>query len=115
MEITRKHSGPRMSGVVMHGETIYLSGQVADNRDGGTGAQTSDILGKIERLLADAGSDKSKILSATIYLTDIRDFAAMNEVWDAWVDQGNPPARTTVEAKLAAPAVRVEMTMIAAR
>ena len=115
METTRKHSGPRMSGVVMHGETIYLSGQVADNRDGGTGAQTSDILSKIERLLADAGSNKSKILSATIYLTDIRDFAAMNEVWDAWVDQGNPPARTTVEAKLAAPAVRVEMTMIAAR
>lgn len=115
MAITRMNVGPRMSQIVMHGDTIYLAGQVANNQAGDTAAQTRDIVAKIDRLLEEAGSDKSKLLSATVYLADIRDFAAMNEVWDAWVTAGNTPGRTCVQAKLARPSVRVEITVIAAR
>lgn len=115
MDITRMHPGPRMSQMVIHGDTIYLAGQVASNPDGDTAAQTRDVLAKIDALLHEAGSDKSKLLSATVYLADIRDFSAMNEVWDAWVAAGNPPGRTCVQARLARPAIRVEITVIAAR
>ncbi len=114
MDINRMNKGPRMSQIVVHGDTIYLAGNVANNQDAGTGAQTRDVLSKIDGLLQAAGSDKSKLLSATIYLADIRDFAAMNEVWDAWVDAENTPARTTVQALLARASVRVEITVIAA-
>ncbi|MCZ6875739.1 MAG: RidA family protein [bacterium] len=115
MDITRINPGPRMSSMVIHGETIYLAGQVAANPNGDTAAQTRDIVGKIDALLNEAGSDKSKLLAATIYLTDIRDFVAMNEVWDAWVATGNTPARTCVQASLARPNIRVEITVIAAK
>ena len=115
MEITRKNVGPRMSQIVLYGDTIYLAGQVSDKPDASTAEQVRDVLGKIDRLLADAGSSKAKILATTIYLADIRDFAAMNEVWDAWVDTHHSPARTTVETKLARPGLRVEMTVTAAR
>ena len=115
MNITRMNPGPRMSQIVIHGETIYLAGQVADNPDGDTADQTRDVLGKIDSRLSEVGSDKSKLLSATVYLTDIRDFAAMNEVWDAWVAPGNPPGRTCVQALLARPNIRVEITVIAAK
>lgn len=115
MEITRRNMGPRMSQVVMHGNTIYLAGQVSDKPEASTAEQVRDVLGKIERLLHDAGSSKAHILATTIYLADIRDFAAMNEVWDAWVDANHTPARTTVEAKLARAGLRVEMTVVAAR
>ena len=115
MDITRINAGPRMSQIVMHGDTIYLAGQVASNPDGDTAAQTSDVLAKIDARLKEAGSDKSKLLSATVYLADIRDFNAMNEVWDAWVAPGNPPGRTCVQARLARPNIRVEITVIAAR
>jgi enamine deaminase RidA (YjgF/YER057c/UK114 family) len=115
MEITRQNKGPRMSQIVQYGETVYLAGQVSDLAEADAGAQTRDVLGKIERLLQQAGSSKSKILSTTIYLADIRDFAAMNEVWDAWVDPDNTPARATVEAKLARPGLRVEIVIVAAR
>jgi enamine deaminase RidA (YjgF/YER057c/UK114 family) len=115
MEITRRNKGPRMSQSVQYGDTIYLAGQVSDKADGDTAVQTRDVLSKIERLLQEAGSSKSKILSTTIFLADIRDFAAMNEVWDAWVDPQNTPARATVEAKLARPSIRVEMVVVAAR
>jgi enamine deaminase RidA (YjgF/YER057c/UK114 family) len=115
MEIIRHNKGPRMSQIVQYGDTIYLAGQVAEKPDADTGAQTRDVLSKIDRHLQAVGSSKSKLLAATIYLADIRDFAAMNEVWDAWVDADNTPARTTVEAKLARPNIRVEITVIAAR
>ncbi len=116
MSIHRIGVGPRMSAAVIHGETIYLAGQVADKSAGGSVAeQTKEILGIIDALLAEAGSDKTQILSATIYLPDISTFAQMNAVWDGWVVQGHTPARATVEAKLAAPKYAVEIACIAAK
>ena len=116
MSITRLHPGPRMSQAVIHGDTIYLAGQVADQARGGSvGDQTREILAAIDRLLAEADSDKTKILSATIYLADIKTFAEMNAAWDAWVPAGHAPARATVEARLAAAAYTVEIACIAAR
>ena len=116
MSIKRLHAGPRMSQAVIHGSTIYLAGQVADQAKGRSVAeQTKEILAAIERLLAEAGSDKTRLLSATIYLADMATFAEMNAVWDAWVPNGHTPARATVEAKLAQPAYRVEIACIAAR
>ncbi len=116
MSIQRLHAGPRMSQAVVHGDTVYLAGQVADQAKGGSvGEQTREILAAVDRLLAEAGSDKTKILSATIYLADIATFPEMNAVWDAWVPAGHAPARATVEAKLAAPAYTVEIACIAAR
>ncbi len=116
MSVTRLHAGPRMSQAVVHGATIYLAGQVADQARGKSVAeQTEDILATIDRLLAEAGSDRTKILSATIYLADIGTFAEMNAVWDAWVPAGHAPARATVQAKLAAAAYGVEIACIAAK
>jgi enamine deaminase RidA (YjgF/YER057c/UK114 family) len=104
-----------MSQAVVHGATVYLAGQVAGQAKGKSVAdQTREILATIDRLLAEAGSDKTKILSATIYLVDMAAFAEMNAVWDAWVPAGNAPARATIEAKLAAPAYAVEIACIAA-
>jgi enamine deaminase RidA (YjgF/YER057c/UK114 family) len=115
MAIIRLHSGPRMSQAVIHGSTVFLAGQVADHAKGkSVAAQTKEILAAIERLLAEAGSDKTKILSTTIYLADIATFAEMNAVWDAWIPAGHAPARATVEAKLAAPVYAVEIACIAA-
>ena len=116
MSIERIGVGPRMSQAVVHGHTIYLAGQVADKTAGkSVGEQTKEILDSIDRLLAEAGSDKTHILSATIYLTDIGTFAEMNAIWDAWVVKGHTPARATVEARLAAPPYRVEIACIAAK
>jgi len=115
MSVKRHQVGPRMSQAVEHGNTIYLAGQVAASGKGGVAEQTREILGQIDKLLADCGSDKSKLLSATIYLTDIRAFQDMNQVWDAWVDPKNTPARATVEARLAAPQYVVEISIIAAK
>ncbi len=116
MTIARLHTGPRMSQAVVHGSTIYLAGQVADQAKGKSVAeQTKEILATIERLLGEAGSDKTKILSATIYLADMGAFGEMNAVWDAWIPSGHAPARATVEAKLAQPAYTVEIACIAAR
>jgi enamine deaminase RidA (YjgF/YER057c/UK114 family) len=113
--IKRIGPGPRMSKAVVHGETVYTAGQVADKTKGGAVAdQTREILGFIDEILAEAGSEKSKILSVTIYLSDIATFAEMNSVWDVWVDKGHPPARATVEAKLVAPDYKVEIAVIAA-
>jgi enamine deaminase RidA (YjgF/YER057c/UK114 family) len=114
--IDRFETGPRMSQAVVHGNTVYLAGQVAQKAAGKSVTdQTRDILEAIDKLLADAGSDKSKLLSAQIYLTNIATFAEMNKVWEAWVAPGNTPARATVEAKLAAPQYTVEIMVIAAR
>jgi enamine deaminase RidA (YjgF/YER057c/UK114 family) len=112
--ITRLESGARMSEAVIHGDTIYLAGQVGEPGDDIV-AQTTTVLSEIDRLLAAAGSDKSRILMATIWLADIADFAAMNSVWDAWVDTANPPARATSEAKLASPDYLVEIVVTAAK
>jgi enamine deaminase RidA (YjgF/YER057c/UK114 family) len=104
-----------MSQAVIHGSTVYLAGQVADDPSQDVAGQTRQILAAIDRLLAEAGSDRTQILSATIYLTDIGTFSQMNSVWDTWVPTGHTPARATVEAKLAAPAYKVEIQVIAAR
>ncbi len=115
MSITRKHVGPRMSQAVIHGGLVYLAGQVANNAAGGSVAdQTLDIVKRIDELLAEAGSDKSRILSANVWLTDIGTFSEMNSVWDAWVAPGSTPARACVEAKLAAPEFTVEIMVVAA-
>lgn len=114
MTITRIQSGARMSQGVVHGDTIYLAGQVGAPGESVTN-QTQAILGQVEALLAEAGSDKAKILSATIWLADMADFAEMNAVWDKWVDGKDAPARATGEAKLATPAYKVEIIIIAAK
>ncbi|MCZ6892617.1 MAG: RidA family protein [Gammaproteobacteria bacterium] len=116
MTIERLDSGPRMSQIVIHNDTVHLAGQVAENNAGkGADEQTREILEQIDSLLVRAGSDKSKLLSVTIYLADINDFDAMNSVWDAWLDRANPPTRACVEARLAGPEFIVEMTAVAAR
>lgn len=116
MTIQRIKPGPRMSGAVVHGDTVYLAGQVANTTAGkSVTEQTTEILSIIDSLLAEAGTDKSKILMANIWLTDMSTFQEMNAVWDAWVSAGNAPARATVEAKLAAPAFKVEIAVIAAK
>ena len=116
MTIRRIEVGKRMSQAVVHGATVYLAGQVADKAAGkSVGEQTQEILGAVDRLLREAGSDKTKILSATIYLADIATFGEMNAVWDKWVPQGHTPARATVEAKLAAAPYTVEIACIAAK
>ncbi|MBU0723982.1 MAG: RidA family protein [Alphaproteobacteria bacterium] len=115
MSIKRIDVGPRMSQAVIHGNTVYLAGQVAIDAPGTSAAeQTKNILDRIDALLAQAGSDKTKLLSATIWLADMADFAAMNGVWDAWVSAGNTPGRACVESKLAAPQFTVEIGIIAA-
>jgi len=115
MTIERRHVGPRMSQVVVHGDTIYLAGQVADDPVPSVADQTRQILVKIDRLLAEVGSEKTKILSANVWLSDIRTFEEMNKVWDEWVAAGNAPARATVEAALARPPILVEIMVVAAR
>jgi enamine deaminase RidA (YjgF/YER057c/UK114 family) len=115
MSIQRFHVGPRLSEMAIHNNTVYLAGQVASDPTADIGGQTKQVLASVDRLLAEAGSDKSRILSTTIYVADMTEFPAMNAVWDAWVVQGNTPPRATVEAKLAKPAYRVEIQVIAAR
>ena len=116
MTINRIGVGPRMSQAVVHGDAVYLAGTVADKAAGkSVGEQTKEILEIIDSVLAKAGTDKTKILSVSIWLTDIKTFAEMNAVWDAWVAPGHTPARATVEAKLAAPRYTVEIACIAAK
>ena len=112
--IKRIEGGPRMSQAVVHGTTVYVAGQVATDTAADVSGQTRQILTRIDALLAAAGTDKSRLLAATIYLADISTFAAMNYVWDSWVVPGATPARATVEAALAAPEYSVEIVVIAA-
>ena len=115
MTITRYKTNKRMSQAVVHGDMVYTAGQVAMGAPGESVAnQTKAILDEIDSLLTDAGSDKSKLLSATIWLTSMDDFAEMNEIWDTWVVKGETPARACVEARLAAPQFSVEIAVIAA-
>jgi enamine deaminase RidA (YjgF/YER057c/UK114 family) len=116
MTIERHDIGPRMSKAVVHGNTVYLAGIVADNPKGKSVTdQTRDIVAQIDGLLAKSGTDKSKLLSANIWITDMANFAVMNAVWDAWVAPGHTPARATVEARLATPDYKVEIMVVAAR
>lgn len=114
-QIVRLDSGPRMSQAVIHRGVVYLAGQVAGDAPGTPVAQqTANVLSRIDRLLAAAGTDKSKLLSARVWLTDLRRFDEMNDVWLKWVSAGNTPTRVVVEAKLAAPQFTVEIGVIAA-
>jgi len=116
MTIQRFDIGPRMSQVVVHGDTVYLAGIVAKATMGESVAkQTQEILSIIDGHLAKAGSDKSKLLSVTIYITDVKTFAEMNAAWEAWIPAGNTPARATVTAGLMQPGYSVEIMVIAAR
>ena len=113
--IQRFHVGERLSEMAIHGATVYLAGQVPEDGTKDIGGQTQEVLAAIDRLLEEAGSDKSKILMATIYLADLGDFPGMNAVWDAWVAAGNAPPRATVQAKLARPEWRIEVVVVAAK
>ena len=112
--IERYHKGPRMSQAVVHAGTVYIAGLVANNRKGSIEEQTLDVLEKIGALLKETGTDKSKLLSVNVFLPHITDFEAMNSVYDNWIDKDNPPVRACVEARLADPDLRVEMTAVAA-
>lgn len=114
MEIKRLHVGKRLSEVAIHNETVYLAGQIAEDTAHGIDGQMREVLGHVDRLLGEAGSDKSCILSCNIFISDMDNFPGMNDVWDEWVAQGHTPPRATVEAKLANPACLVEVCVIAA-
>jgi enamine deaminase RidA (YjgF/YER057c/UK114 family) len=115
MEIKRLHVGKRLSEVAIHNGTVYLAGQIASDTTQDIIGQTREVLGHVDRLLAEAGSDKSRILSTQIYITDMANFPAMNTVWEAWVVPGATPPRATVEAKLADPACLIEFVIVAAQ
>ena len=112
--IQRIDAGPRMSEATLHGGILYLAGQVAEDEGADIEGQTRQVLASIDALLAQAGSDKTRILRAQIFLADIADFPGMNRVWDTWVLPGQAPARATVEAKLAKPGWKVEIVVTAA-
>ncbi len=116
MTIDRRHTGKRLSEMVIHSpsQTVYLAGQVADDPSADISGQTRQVLAQIDHLLAEAGTDKTRLLSATIYLPDMRDFPAVNAVWEPWIAPGNAPARATIAAPLAGPAYRIEIQAIAA-
>ena len=114
-KIFRDDTNQRMSQIVVHNNTIYLSGQVGNKNSMDVTTQTSEVLKKIEKLLLQAGSNKNKILSANIYLSDISYFEEMNKVWDEWLPENCAPARATVEAKLAFPELLVEICIIATK
>ncbi len=114
MTITRMETRQRMSRIVKHNGTIYLCGQVAEDASDGIQEQTRTMLAKVDALLEQADSDREHILSATVYIRNMKDFAAMNEVWDAWVPEGHAPARACVEARMARPELLVEVSMVAA-
>ncbi len=114
MAIKRIDPGPRLSQAVVHGDTVYVAGQVAPDTSADCAGQTRQILNQIDALLAQAGSDRSRILWANVWLADMADYAAMNGEWEAWIPKGQTPARATVEAKLAMPQFKVEIACVAA-
>lgn len=113
--IERQHSNQRMSQLVSFANLVWTAGQVAKDPSQDMAGQTQQILDQIDALLADAGTDKSKLISANIWVSDIRQFAQMNEVWDGWVDSNNAPARACVESRLARPELLVEIQVVAAK
>jgi enamine deaminase RidA (YjgF/YER057c/UK114 family) len=112
--IQRIDAGPRMSEASIHQGVVYLAGQVPETADADIQTQTREVLEAIDALLAQAGTDRTKILRAQIYLADIADFDGMNRAWDAWVVPGHAPSRATVEARLAQPDWKVEIVVTAA-
>lgn len=113
--IDRLYAGPRMSKIVRHGGVVYLCGQTSSGTAiADAEGQTREVLARVDALLAEAGSDRSRLLAVTVHLRDIADFASMNAVWEAWLPMGAAPARTTVQASLATAELRVEMTVMAA-
>lgn len=114
MTIERMGSTERMSKIVKHNGTVYLCGQTASDPQWDIAEQTQRCLDKVDALLVEAGTDRNRILSVTIYVRDMKDFAAMNQVWDAWVADGEKPARACVEARMARPDILVELSVIAA-
>ncbi len=114
MTIERQETKARMSRIVKHNGTVYLCGQVCKDATQGITEQTSSMLDKVDELLIQAGSDREHILSATIYVSDMKYFADMNTVWDAWVPEGHAPARACVEAKMARDVLLVEISVVAA-
>ncbi len=112
--LTRFHVGARLSEIAVHNGTVYLAGQVPDDPSADMRGQTAQVLGMVERLLVEAGSDKSRILMAQIFLPDIGDIAALNEVWDAWIPVGHTPPRATVQAALAKAGWKIEIVVTAA-
>jgi enamine deaminase RidA (YjgF/YER057c/UK114 family) len=114
MEIKRLHVGKRLSETAIHNGTVYLAGQIAEDTAQDIVGQTREVLGHVDRLLAEVGSAKTRILSTQIYIADMADFPGMNAVWDEWVVAGHTPPRATVEAKLANPACLVEVVVVAA-
>lgn len=114
MSIERQETKQRMSRIVIHNDTIYLCGQVCADATKDITEQTETMLEKVDTLLIQAGSDREHMLSATIYVRDMKDFAAMNAVWDAWVPEGHAPARACVEARMARPELLVEISVVAA-
>lgn len=115
MEIKRLHIGKTLSEVAIHNGTVYLAGQIAEDLTQNIEGQTREVLGHIDRLLNEAGSDKSRILMCQIYIADMKDFSGMNAAWNEWVAEGNSPPRATVEAKLAKPEWLVEIVITAAQ
>lgn len=115
MTIQRLHVGKRLSEAAVYNNTIYLAGQVAEDNSQDITGQTKQVLAAIDKLLAEAGSDKTKLLQVTIFIADMKDFPGMNAVWDEWVVQGATPPRATIEAKLAKPAWKVEMLVVAGK
>ncbi|WP_176015710.1 RidA family protein [Burkholderia sp. BCC0398] len=115
MAVIRHHGGARLSETAIHNGTVYLAGQIAEDTTQDIRGQTREVLGHIDRLLAEANSDKAHLLSVQIYISDLANFEGMNAEWDAWVAEGNAPPRATVEAKLADPALLVEIVVVAAQ
>jgi enamine deaminase RidA (YjgF/YER057c/UK114 family) len=113
--VQRLHVGPRLSEAAVFNKTVYLAGQIPEDSSQDISGQTREVLGHVDRLLAEAGSDKSQILMCQIFLSDINNIAAMNSVWDAWVDSANAPPRATVQAALAHPDWLIEVVVTAAQ
>ncbi len=114
-DVERLHVGPRLSEAAIFGGVVWLAGQIADDAEADAYEQTIEVLGHVDRLLAEAGSDKRHVLHATVYVASMRHYADMNRAWDAWVEPGATPPRATVEAKLARPEYLVEIVVVAAR
>lgn len=112
--LRRLHVSGRLSEAAIHNGVVYLAGQVPDDDSKDIRGQTAEVLGMVDRLLAEAGSDKSRMLNVQIFLADLADFAGMNAVWDAWVPTGNAPPRATVQARLAHPGWKIEIVVTAA-
>jgi len=114
MSVQRFHVGKRMSDIAIHNGVAYLAGQVPDNASQDMGGQTAQVLATIDRLLAEAGTDKTRILMAQVFVANMKEFDAMNQAWDAWVADGHAPPRATIESRLANPDFKVEIVVTAA-